>query len=60
MACHTLLKVLDKGYNFASDLTSIENLHKKFWATKMARVLISRLASWESQNKMTFECNPYG
>jgi hypothetical protein len=51
VACHTLLKVLDKGYNFVSDLTSIENLHKKLWATKMARVPISGLTSWESKTK---------
>ncbi len=38
MACHILLEALDKGYNFASDLTSIEGLHKKLWASKVAGV----------------------
>jgi len=31
-------KVLDDDYNFALDLTSIEGLHKKLWAPKVARV----------------------
>ncbi len=30
-------KVLDKGYNFALDLTSIGNLHAKLWASKVTR-----------------------
>ncbi len=33
-------KALDKGYNFASNLTSIEGLDTKFWDSKIARVLI--------------------
>jgi hypothetical protein len=28
----------DKGYNFALDLTSIEGLHTKLWASKITRV----------------------
>jgi hypothetical protein len=33
-------KVLDKGYNFASDLIAIEGLHKKLCALKIAGVLV--------------------
>jgi hypothetical protein len=33
-------KNLNKGYNFASDFTSIEGLHTKLWAPKVAKVLI--------------------
>jgi hypothetical protein len=32
-------KALDKGYNFASDFTSIGGLHTKLWASKVAKVL---------------------
>jgi hypothetical protein len=31
-------KDLDKGYNFALDLISIEGLHRKLWALKVVRV----------------------
>jgi len=31
-------KALNKGYNFALDLTSIEGLDTKLWASKVARV----------------------
>jgi hypothetical protein len=33
-------KVLDKGYNFASNLILIESLQNKLWASKVARVPI--------------------
>jgi hypothetical protein len=33
-------KALDKGYNFALDLISIEGLHTKLWAPKVMRVPI--------------------
>jgi hypothetical protein len=33
-------KAFNKGYNFALDLTSIEGLHTKLWASKIAGVLI--------------------
>ncbi len=33
-------KDLDKGYNFASDLTSIEGLKIKLWSSKVAKVPI--------------------
>jgi hypothetical protein len=33
-------KALEKGYNFTLDLTWIKGLHKKLWASKVARVLI--------------------
>jgi hypothetical protein len=44
-------KDLDEKYNFVLHLTSIECLHKKLWAFKVARVPISgisRLLTWES------------
>jgi hypothetical protein len=49
-----LWKYLDKGYNFALDLVSIEGLHNKLWASKMAGILISRISklpTWESWKK---------
>jgi hypothetical protein len=33
-------KVLDEGYNFAYNLTSIKGLHTKLWASKVMGVLI--------------------
>jgi len=39
-------KALDEGYNFVLDLISIEALHTKLWAPKVAKVIslgISRL-----------------
>jgi hypothetical protein len=33
-------KVLNKGYNIPLEFTSIKGLHKKLWASKVARVLI--------------------
>jgi hypothetical protein len=41
-------KSLDKGYNFALDLTLIGGLHKKLWASKIIGIPISRLLTWES------------
>jgi hypothetical protein len=38
-----LWKALDEGYNFTLDLTSIEGLHTKLWASKVVRVPISRI-----------------
>jgi len=37
-------KALDKGYNFASDLTWIGGLHTKLWPSKIMRVII--LGKW--------------
>jgi hypothetical protein len=37
-------KVLDEGYNFSSNLISIEGLHTKLWAPKIARVPIMRIS----------------
>jgi hypothetical protein len=56
-------KVLDEGYNFASDLTSIEGLQKELWASKVAGIPILGilgLPTWESRDKMTFGCKPCG
>ncbi len=54
-------KVLDEGYNFFSNLTSIGSLNTKLWASKVEGVLIqgiSKLPTWESRDKMTFGCHP--
>jgi len=40
-------KAINKGYNFALDLTSIGSLHKKLWPSKMPKVPI--LGIWDSQ-----------
>jgi hypothetical protein len=52
-------KVLNEGYNFAWDLTSIKGLHTKLWAPKVARVStlgISGLPLGSPETKMTFGC----
>jgi hypothetical protein len=36
-------KVLDEGYNFSLDITSIKGLHTKLWDSKVARVPILRI-----------------
>jgi len=44
-------KLVDEGYNFALDLSSIGSLHKKLQMFKVTRVLILkflRLLTWES------------
>jgi hypothetical protein len=38
VACDILLKVLDKGYNFALDLILIKGLHAKLWGPKVTGV----------------------
>ncbi len=40
MACHIPLESSQQGYNFALDLTSIEGLHTKLWASKVVGVLV--------------------
>jgi hypothetical protein len=58
-----LWKALNEGYNFVSYLISIRGLHKKLWASKVARDPISGISglpTWESRNKMTFGCKPHG
>jgi hypothetical protein len=50
---------LHKGYNFASELTSIEGLHTKLWASKVVGILILRISglpTLESRDKITFGC----
>jgi hypothetical protein len=37
-------KFFDDGYNFALTLSSIKGMHKKLWASKVARNLISRIS----------------
>jgi hypothetical protein len=57
-----LLKALNEGYNFALELILIRGLQEKLWASKIAEVPIlgiSGLPTWESWDKMTFECWPH-
>ncbi len=42
VACN--IPLLDKGYNFASDLISIRGLHAKLWAPKVAGVPVVRIS----------------
>jgi hypothetical protein len=54
-------KALNEGYNFALDLTLIRGLHKKLFASKMARVPIlgiMGLPTWESQEKRHLDVAP--
>jgi len=57
-------KALDKGYNFASDLISIQGLHAKLWRLKVAGVptlAISGLplgSKWESRDKNHLDVGP--
>jgi hypothetical protein len=44
VACHIPLKSFDEGYIFSLNLISIEGLHKKLWASKIAGVLISGIS----------------
>ncbi len=37
-------KALDEGHNFASDLILIGGLHTKLWASKVAKISISRIS----------------
>jgi hypothetical protein len=53
-------KALDKNYNFALDLTLIEGLHDKLWASKVPEVPISRISGLSTLGKMNFECNLCG
>jgi hypothetical protein len=49
------LEALDKGYNSVIDFISIEGLHTKLWAPKVAG--LPTLGNfWKSRNKMSFRC----
>jgi hypothetical protein len=55
-------KTFNEGSDFASNLISIEGLHTKLWASKVAKVPILGnfgTPTWEFQDKMTFGCWPY-
>jgi hypothetical protein len=54
-------KFLDEGYNFVSDLTSIGGLHKKLWASEVAKVPIlgvSRLSLESPETKWHLGVGP--
>jgi hypothetical protein len=66
-------KVLDKGYNFISNLITIRGLHAKLWTPKVTRVLTMGISglpfgsqdshlgpTWEFRDKMPFGCGPHG
>ncbi len=38
------LKALDEGYNFVSEFISIEGVHTKLWAPKVARIPTLRIS----------------
>jgi hypothetical protein len=46
-------KPFNEGYNLALDLTSIEGLHTKLWASKVAGVPISRISGLPFGNPRT-------
>jgi hypothetical protein len=46
-------KNLDRGYNFASALTSIVGLHTKLWASKVTGVLILKISKLPLGNPRT-------
>jgi hypothetical protein len=57
---HTIQKALDKGYNFALNLTSIIGLHTKLQASKVVKVPIlgiSRLPLWSLRTKWHLGAN---
>jgi hypothetical protein len=57
-----LWKVLDEGYNFASDLISIGGIKTKLWAPKVTRVPtlgILGLQLGSHRIKMPFGCGPH-
>jgi len=46
-------KALDEGYNFASDLISIEGLHTKLWGSKVAEIPTLRISRLPFRNPRT-------
>jgi hypothetical protein len=56
-------KALDKGYNFASDGTSIQGLLAKLRGSKVAGVLVGailKLPLESPERKKSFGCGPHG
>jgi hypothetical protein len=56
------LKPFNKSYKFFLNLTSIASLHRKLWASKVARVSISRilgLLTWKSWKKWHLGADPW-
>jgi hypothetical protein len=56
---HIIGKALDKGYNFALDVTSIRGMHKMLYASKVAKDPIGNFGILDL-GKMTFGCSPCG
>jgi hypothetical protein len=51
---------LDKGYNFALDLTNYIRSYKKLWASRKVRIQSREFPNLGIRGKMTFGCNPNG
>jgi hypothetical protein len=45
-----LWRALDEGYNYVLDFTSIRGLHTKLWASKVAKIPISKILGILKQN----------
>jgi hypothetical protein len=63
VACDTSWKVLNEGYNFASDLISIRGLHTKLWGSKVTRIstlVISGLPLGSPGTKSHLDVSPVG
>jgi hypothetical protein len=63
VTCDTFWKVLDEGYNFASDLISIQGLHAKLWGPKVAGIpTFGNFGTpiWESRTKSHLDVGPVG
>jgi hypothetical protein len=43
-------KVVNEGYNFALNMTSIEDLHNKLWASKVVKIPIIGILGGPKQN----------
>jgi len=55
--CDIPLETLNKGYNFALDLISIESFHTKLWAPKVGGVPVVGISGFplgSPGTKMTF------
>jgi hypothetical protein len=51
VVCDIPLETLDEGYNFALD--SIEGLHAKLWAPKVAEVIVVRISGLPFESPWT-------
>jgi hypothetical protein len=59
VACYILLKSSWWGLQFCFRPHFNRSFEKKLWASKVLRVPISKLPSWESRDKMKFGYSPH-